>query len=330
MLPKRTRLPTSTGFLGATVTQNILLCGKKVDILAVFRVPGSSGRRRVIVECKNEGKRVAQNQRVLEFIRLLETARKAREADSAEIVTEVDWGDAAKAAARSYGIQVCTYAQKTSQLVDFGPYLRGLVRKFDNTDPERSTEPPLGSCFIDLTGRRTEADEEYRIPRLSTYLLNWTRTRSLRGTLPSSATMARARARYLRSWHETSPRRISKTVVIDVSPFDQLATFYKAVKIESQVVSFLDEECGIQNPKFRLFQEMNSAGAFVLIFDGLDEMAVKVDRDVLETNLHEIDRLAAAGATMAVMTCRPEYFISGQEEIERTPTRGRPTRDSKC
>src|SRR3990172_9416415 len=90
--------------LGAEVIQNIAICQKKVDILATFRLPGSSTGHRVIVECKDEKKAVAQNQRVMQFKGLLETARKSGEADSAEIITRVPWSDAAKGFARGSGI----------------------------------------------------------------------------------------------------------------------------------------------------------------------------------------------------------------------------------
>lgn len=40
--------------LGARVTQNIEIHQKKVDVLATFRIPGSSREHTVIVECKDE------------------------------------------------------------------------------------------------------------------------------------------------------------------------------------------------------------------------------------------------------------------------------------
>src|SRR5436190_5195963 len=49
--------------LGARVTQNIEIHQKKVDILATFRIPGSSREHSVIVECKDEVRSVAANQR---------------------------------------------------------------------------------------------------------------------------------------------------------------------------------------------------------------------------------------------------------------------------
>lgn len=56
--------------LGARVTQNIEIHQKKVDILATFRIPGSSREHTVIVECKDEQRSVAANQRIFAFTRL--------------------------------------------------------------------------------------------------------------------------------------------------------------------------------------------------------------------------------------------------------------------
>src|SRR5215208_8216645 len=70
--------------LGARVTQNIEIHQKKVDILATFRIPGSSREHSVIVECKDEQRSVAANQRVMAFKGLLNVARNDGIADSAE------------------------------------------------------------------------------------------------------------------------------------------------------------------------------------------------------------------------------------------------------
>src|ERR1051326_588714 len=63
--------------LGAQVVQNISIHQKRVDILATFRIPGSSRTHRVIVECKDEGREVAANQRVMAFNGLLEVTRQS-------------------------------------------------------------------------------------------------------------------------------------------------------------------------------------------------------------------------------------------------------------
>src|SRR5688572_22626728 len=147
--------------LGARVTQNIEIHQKKVDILATFRIPGSSREHTVIVECKDEQRSVAANQRIMAFKGLLDVARKDGIADSAEIVTRVPWSDQAKGFAKTSGVELFTYTEKISQLIDLTPYMKGLVNKFDKGDPARPTEPPLGSYYVDLSaqkGSQVEAD----------------------------------------------------------------------------------------------------------------------------------------------------------------------------
>lgn len=121
--------------LGARVTQNIEIHHKKVDILATFRIPGSSREHTVIVECKDEQRSVAANQRIMAFKGLLEVARKDGIADSAEIVTRVPWSDQAKGFAKTSGVELFTYTKKISQLIDLTPYMKALVNKFDKGDP---------------------------------------------------------------------------------------------------------------------------------------------------------------------------------------------------
>ena len=82
--------------LGAKVRKNIEICQKKVNVFAVFRLPGTGMGHRVIVECKDERTARAQNQRVMQSKSLLDTARKPVEADSSEIITRAPWSDQAK------------------------------------------------------------------------------------------------------------------------------------------------------------------------------------------------------------------------------------------
>ena len=113
--------------LGAQVKKNIVICHKKVDVFATFRLPGSSTEHRIIVECKDEKKRVAQNQQIMQFKGLLDTARQSGQADSAEIITRVPWSDQAKGFAHQSGIQLLTYTEKVNQLIDFSTYLKATV-----------------------------------------------------------------------------------------------------------------------------------------------------------------------------------------------------------
>ncbi len=88
------------------------------------------------------------------FEGLFDLARTIGIADSAEIVTRVPWSDQAKGFAKTSGVDLFTYTEKISQLIDLTPYMKGLVNKFDKRDPARPTEPPLGAYYVDLSAQK--------------------------------------------------------------------------------------------------------------------------------------------------------------------------------
>ena len=308
--------------LGAKVTQNIEICNKKVDIFATFQVPGSPTVHRVIIECKDEKKAINQNQRVMQFQGLLNTARKSDDADSAEIITRVPWGDAAKGYALQSGIKLLTYTEKIAQLIDFTTYLKDSVDRFENGDPERSHEAPLGKYYVDISAERITKKKTEQFPVIDDYINKWMQYDNAQhlavlgeyGTGKSSWCQKLA--------HDLASSYLQTAGSARIPILFNLREFTKTLKIESLVTSFLDYECDVQNPKFKLFQAMNDAGIFLLIFDGFDEMAVRVDADTLEINLQEIEKLAASSNSKVIITSRVEYFISGAEEKRSLCPRG--------
>jgi type II secretory pathway predicted ATPase ExeA len=299
---------------GAEVVQNIEVCNKKVDILVTFSYPVS---HRVIVECKDESKSVDANQRVMQFHGLLTSARKAGEAESAEIITRVPWGDAAKGYANREGIRLLTYAEKIASLIDFTRYLKELVSKFEDRDPARPSEPALGKYYVDLSAVRFVKGGEKQIKVIDTYVQRWLGKNDTQQHLAifgeygaGKSTFCQKLAHDLASSFLQDPNSSRIPILLN------LREFIGKLDIEAYITSFLDRECKVSNPKIDLFRAMNDAGIFLLIFDGLDEMAVKVDADTLESNLMEIDKLAASPNVKVILTSRPEYFVSAKEEQE--------------
>jgi hypothetical protein len=300
--------------LGAEVIQNIEICHKKVDILAHFPIHGGSLKHRVIVECKDEARAVNANQRVMQFFGLLKKARELGVADSAEIVTKVPWGDAAKGFALESGISLLTYSEKIAQLIDFRHYLNSLVNIFKKGDPARPAEPPLEKYYVDLTAELTGSTKSKRIS-IAEHILGWLTTPGQKrhlavfgeyGSGKSSLCQRLAHDLAIKYRDEAEFRRIP--IVLN------LREFVGTIRMEAYIASFLDQECKVPNPKFEIFKAMNEAGLFFLIFDGLDEMAEKVDRDTLELNLIEIEKLGIPLKSKLMITSRPEYFVSVQEE----------------
>ncbi len=311
--------------LGAQVVQNIEIHQKKVDILATFRIPGSSREHSVIIECKDEKRAVDANQRIMAFKGLLVVARESGIADSAEIVTRVPWSDQAKGFAKTSGVELFTYTEKISQLIDLTSYLRGLINKFDKGDPGRPSDPPLGSYYVDLSAQRGIGDKAERISIIDTYIHQWLqdgdsdRQLAIFGEYGSGkSTLCQKVAHDLALSYLNDP--LSSRIPILLN----LREFIGKLDLEAYITSFLDRECKVVNPRIELFRAMNEAGIFLMIFDGFDEMAVKVDADTLESNLIEIEKLAAANNSKVLLTSRPEYFISVREENEALTPRVNP------
>lgn len=300
--------------LGAEVIQNISVCNKRVDILASFRVPGSAVPHRVIVECKNHRRARGQNQLLMETQGLLSVARKSGAADSAEVVTSAPWGDEAKAFALRSGISLLTFAEKSASLLDFRPYLHSLVASFEKGDNTRVSEPPLGAYYIAARGEDLD-DPTHRPVDIETYLISWqaeTATQSqvaVFGEYGSGKTsLCRRLAAALAQQWLARPGSCRIPLLLN------LKEFTREIRMESYIGAFLDEECNVANPRFRLFKAMNDAGLFLILCDGFDEMAARVDADVIESNLLEIEKLATAVAGRLVLTTRPEFFVSDVEE----------------
>ena len=300
--------------LGAKVVQNIEICQKKVDIFAAFPVPGSPLGHRVIVECKDEKRHENQNQRVMQFKGLLDTARKSGEADSAEIITTFPWSDQAKGFARESGVVLLTYLEKISQLIDFKTYLKTMIDRFEKGNPFRPDESPLGAYYVQLAGKRLTGKEE-EIPSIDNYIHQWLKDKEDRKHLAILGEYGTGKTSLCQKLvSDLAKSYLEQPGSNRIPVLFNLRHFTKTLKIESLVTSFLDEECEVMNPKFKLFKAMNDAGILFLIFDGFDEMAVRVDSDTLEINLQEIEKLASSPNSKSMITSRIEYFKSGQEQ----------------
>lgn len=311
--------------LGAQVVQNIEIHQKKVDILATFRIPGSSREHSVIVECKDEKRAVDANQRIMAFKGLLVVARESGIADSAEIVTRSPWSDQAKGFAKTSGVELFTYTEKISQLIDLTSYLKGLINKFEKGDPGRPSDPPLGSYYVDLSAQRGASDKAERVPVIDTYIHQWLKDEDSNQQLAifgdygsGKSTLCQKLAHDLALSYLNEPSSSRIPILLN------LRDFIGKLDLEAYITSFLDRECKVINPRIELFRAMNEAGIFLMIFDGFDEMAVKVDADTLESNLIEIEKLAASKNSKSLLTSRPEYFVSAREESEALTPRVNP------
>jgi predicted NACHT family NTPase len=90
-----------------------------------------------------------------------------------------------------------------------------------------------------------------------------------------------------------------------------LRDFAKALNVENVLAGFFFSQHNIRINS-DVFDQLNRMGKLLLIFDGFDEMAAKVDRQQMINNFWELAKVVVPGAKV-ILTCRTEHFPEAQE-----------------
>ncbi|BDA71819.1 Pentapeptide repeat [Calothrix sp. PCC 7716] len=91
-----------------------------------------------------------------------------------------------------------------------------------------------------------------------------------------------------------------------------LRDYAKAVSVESLFSEFFFRQYKIPLPHYDAFVQLNRMGKLLLIFDGFDEMAARVDRQEMINNFWELAKVVVPGAKV-ILTCRSEHFPEAKE-----------------
>jgi uncharacterized protein YjbI with pentapeptide repeats len=91
-----------------------------------------------------------------------------------------------------------------------------------------------------------------------------------------------------------------------------LRDYAKAVSVESLFSEFFFRKHEVQLAGYSVFDYLNRSGRLLLIFDGFDEMASRVDRQARINNFWELAKVVVPGAKV-LLTCRTEHFPEARE-----------------
>ncbi|MEO1375325.1 MAG: NACHT domain-containing protein, partial [Cyanobacteria bacterium J06635_10] len=91
-----------------------------------------------------------------------------------------------------------------------------------------------------------------------------------------------------------------------------LRDYAKAVSVESLFSEFFFRQYKIPIPHYDAFIQLNRMGKLLLIFDGFDEMAARINRQDMINNFWELAKVVVPGAKV-ILTCRTEHFPEAQE-----------------
>lgn len=86
----------------------------------------------------------------------------------------------------------------------------------------------------------------------------------------------------------------------------------KAATLESLVSEYFFRKYQISLPDYRVFEQLNRMGKLLLIFDGFDEMASKVDHQSMINNFWQLAKVVVPGSKV-ILTCRTEHFPNAKQ-----------------
>ncbi|MEM7067063.1 MAG: NACHT domain-containing protein, partial [Cyanobacteria bacterium P01_B01_bin.77] len=90
-----------------------------------------------------------------------------------------------------------------------------------------------------------------------------------------------------------------------------LRDYAKALDVENVIANFFFNKHDIRITS-KMFAQLNRMGKLLLIFDGFDEMAARVDKQAMINNFWELARVVGPGAK-AILTCRTEHFPDAKQ-----------------
>ena len=104
-----------------------------------------------------------------------------------------------------------------------------------------------------------------------------------------------------------------------------LRDYVKQIDVKSLIRKLLDEQGVMLSGGTEAFDKLNKRGKLLFIFDGFDEMALKVDYQTIVDYFWELSKVIVP-ESKAILTCRTGYFryateaekIMRGEELERT------------
>jgi len=230
---------------------------------------------------------------------------KAQDLGGGVLVTHTRVSPAArKRAAETEGaVRAFTLDEFYRELIDFEGYVRTIVTDYEDDE--------LSTYYVDL-GCRSGDGSAYK--PMDDYVDRWLDDPARNhisvlgdyGTGKTSFCQQYA-AKLGRRWL-ADPDRHRIPILIS------LRDYAKAMNLEQLVTDFLVNRYGIQ-AGYDAFIRFNADGKLVLLFDGFDEMAQKVDYQTTVDNFEELAR-AVEARSKVVLTCRTPYFRSRREAEE--------------
>jgi hypothetical protein len=292
--------------MGYDVQQNVGVLGHQVDLVLTYTQPGGIITK-TAVECKYvETGNLAKNA-VMDNVNVLTDLRNNGKVQNSIIITTNGFAKDIWDTAEANKIKLLTFGELQHQILKLDSYLNDIIMSFENDE--------LSKYYVNLIAQEEEKEPKETFS-IDEYVYEWinndaTNHLSILGEYGTGKTsFCKKLAHDLAIKYKENPLETRIPIMINLKDYS------KVMSVRQLITDLLINEYGIQGINFPLFEKMNEAGLFLLIFDGFDEMTQKVMFDIAYTNFSMIADLAKPKKSKVILTCRTEFFRTHEKERE--------------
>jgi uncharacterized protein YjbI with pentapeptide repeats len=283
---------------GYQVYQNLSLTGTQHDFFAVLEFGFVTTG--ILVECKwkfkEDGK--VNSEDVRKFyasFTLFNNIGTYGRAQHAYLVTSNKLAPEAVEVAKGLNITVCTHQDLVKRLIKLEPYLDSIIKQYKDSR--------LDGHYIEL--KTTNGDF------LARQVIQKLRSSNAVVVLGDYGT---GKTSFCLKLCSELANGISQGKQVPLPIYIQLKDYAKAINMDSLITNLLINNCRIHNASIHTFRELLESMDVILVFDGFDEIARRVDYTVKFKVFNEICKFATE-STKILVTCRPNFFNQKDEFI---------------
>jgi uncharacterized protein YjbI with pentapeptide repeats/GTPase SAR1 family protein len=215
-------------------------------------------------------------------------------------------------------IELLTYMDLVNSLGDFSKYIDDIIKDYESYNEYANGErlpiiEVMGRCdlykyYVPLNCYGEDVEPE----PIEDFISNWYDNPShyylaVLGDYGTGKSSFCLNLTYnLAKKYKTDP--VGRRIPVHIP----LRDYNKAVDIRQLVTNLLINQYRVKIASYEAFEKLLDSGRLVLILDGFDEMATKVDKKVTIDNFRELTKLSRPG-TKTILTCRTHYFKTSGE-----------------
>ena len=286
------------------VERNVSMHGCQIDLYAEYQT--GTIRLRLMIECKDyrNGQAVGVKE-IKEFIGAL-TPALGHLVDKGLIVSQSEFTREAKNLAASTGIELVRLQDLEHKLVDFEGYTDQVIKEHTNS--------PAYPCYIDLSATSIEDFEgappdsfQRPIDTVIDRLLFGLKKQKLAllgnfGT--GKTTFCRKYAHDLALKYRENPDDPKNRIPIVI----QLKDYESRLDIQELITNTFQFRYAVRLD-IKLCEQLQKLGRLLILLDGFDEMSTRVDPEIVQDNIRELNKLARIPENKFIITCRTHFLV---------------------